>query len=32
VQQDDHRPVGRTFVENIEHKLASAVLIHALSI
>jgi hypothetical protein len=29
VQQHDHRPVGWTFIDDIEHKLTAAVLVHA---
>lgn len=32
VQEDDHWPVGRTFVDDIEHQLTAAVLIHLHSI
>jgi hypothetical protein len=32
VQQDDHGPISRTFVDDIEDQLTVTVLIHALSI
>ena len=31
MQQHDNRPVSRAFIDDIEHKLTAAVLIHALS-
>ena len=31
MQQHDHRPVSRAFIDDIEHKLTAAVLVHALS-
>ena len=31
MQQHDHRPIGRAFIDDIEHKATAAVLIHALS-
>ena len=31
MQQHDYRPVSRAFIDDIEHKLTAAVLVHALS-
>src|SRR5215217_3684449 len=31
MQQDDDRPVSRALIDDIEHKLTAAVLVHALS-